>query len=287
MKIAVVTLPLHTNYGGLLQTFALKSYLESLGHEVTVLDPKDKMPLPKWWKASFIYAKRALQRMAKGPAGPEVFREIRFRREYPYISAETQKFIDAYISPRVIRSYHDIQEGDYDAFVVGSDQVWRPRYFGRIEDAFLAFAKDWDVVRLSYAASFGTDSLEYEYFQVEECAGLLERFDGVSVREDAGVQMCQEWFDCDRAVQVVDPVLPFIRLWLFLQRPIRQWVRSFHIFWIRRRRNVRFLTSWCVFQGCRFTMCLLVRKICQGLYRSASCLRLKIGLPLLRMRNMW
>ena len=207
MKIAVVTLPLHTNYGGLLQTFALKSYLESLGHEVTVLDPKDKMPLPKWWKASFIYAKRALQRMAKGPAGPEVFREIRFRREYPYISAETQKFIDAYISPRVIRSYHDIQEGDYDAFVVGSDQVWRPRYFGRIEDAFLAFAKDWDVVRLSYAASFGTDSLEYEYFQVEECAGLLERFDGVSVREDAGVQMCQEWFDCDRAVQVVDPVL--------------------------------------------------------------------------------
>ena len=58
MKIAIVTLPLHTNYGGILQAYALKLYLEHLGHEVTVLDMKDKMPLPKWWKAPFVYARR-------------------------------------------------------------------------------------------------------------------------------------------------------------------------------------------------------------------------------------
>ena len=31
MKIAIVTLPLHTNYGGLLQAFALKSCLQEMG----------------------------------------------------------------------------------------------------------------------------------------------------------------------------------------------------------------------------------------------------------------
>ena len=41
MRIAVVTLPLHTNYGGLLQAFALKNVLEGMGHSVTVLDLKD------------------------------------------------------------------------------------------------------------------------------------------------------------------------------------------------------------------------------------------------------
>lgn len=207
MRIAVITLPLHTNYGGILQAYALKTYLESMGHEVTVLDRKDKMPLPKWWKAPFIYAKRGLARLVKGPEAPEVFRELRYRREYPVLSANTGKFIDRYVSPRLLNWYDDVKEGEYDAFVVGSDQVWRPLYFGKIDDAFLAFTKDWDVIRVSYAASFGTDKLEYEYMQLEECSALLERFDAVSVREDAGVAMCGEWFDCDRAVQVVDPVM--------------------------------------------------------------------------------
>ena len=59
MRIAIVTLPLHTNYGGLLQAYALKTVLESMGHEATVLDRKVKMPLPPCLKAPFIYAKRA------------------------------------------------------------------------------------------------------------------------------------------------------------------------------------------------------------------------------------
>ena len=202
-----MTLPLHTNYGGILQAYALKTYLESMGHQATVLDRKVKMPLPALWKAPFVYAKRALQRMTKGTAGPEVFREIRFRREFPAVSANTQRFVDELIAPRVIKRFKDVREDEYDAFIVGSDQVWRPRYFGRIEDAFLDFARDWDVQRVAYAASFGTDQLEYEYMQVQECASLLEKFNGVSVREDVGVQMCQEWFDCETAVQVLDPVM--------------------------------------------------------------------------------
>ena len=38
MKIAILTLPLHTNYGGLLQAYALQSALERMGYEVSVLD---------------------------------------------------------------------------------------------------------------------------------------------------------------------------------------------------------------------------------------------------------
>ena len=51
MKVAIVTLPLHTNYGGLLQAYALKACLEQLGHVATVLDLEDKMPGPKPFKA--------------------------------------------------------------------------------------------------------------------------------------------------------------------------------------------------------------------------------------------
>lgn len=207
MKVGVVTLPLHTNYGGILQAYALKSAIESLGHEVTVFDKNDKIWFPPLWKAPFMYTKRALLRALKGSKGPEVFREFRLKREYPIVSSKLSPFITKELAPRMLDDYSQIKEGEYEAFVVGSDQVWRPSNFEPVQDAFLRFAKGWDVRRVSYAASFGTSELEYEYFLLEECSSLLDTFDAVSVREDSGVQLCDEWFDCDKAVHVLDPVM--------------------------------------------------------------------------------
>ncbi len=198
MKTAIITLPLHTNYGGILQAFALKRTLEGMGHEVTVLDLKDKMPVPKGLKAPFVYLGRFLK-------GREVFREKRYARELPVLSANVSRFVWKYVNPLLIDSYTDVD--DYEAFVVGSDQVWRPLYFRPIEDAFLRFAKGRDVRRVAYAASFGTDRLEYEYMQIEECSELLRKFDGVSVREDSAVRQCEEWFEYEGAVHVLDPVM--------------------------------------------------------------------------------
>lgn len=207
MKVAIVTLPLHTNYGGLLQAYALKETLSQLGHEVTVLDREEKMPAPSGVKAPLVYARRMIMRMMNGGAGMEVFREKRFKEELPVVSANTAAFVDRYINPRVIRSFSQIQQGEYDAYVVGSDQVWRPRYFPGVQDAFLAFTKNWDVKRVAYAASFGTSELEYESELLRRCVGLLGKFDAVSVREESGVRMCSEWFEREDAVHVLDPVM--------------------------------------------------------------------------------
>ena len=207
MRVAIITLPLHTNYGGILQAYSLKTVLESQGHCVSVIDLKDKMPAPKGFKAPFVYVGRILKKFLKGNSGPEVFREKRYARELPILSSNTDVFVQKHISPRMVKSYADIKSDEYDAFVVGSDQVWRPRYFHPLEDAFLAFTKGWDVRRVAYAASFGTDQLEYEYVHLATCSELLEKFDGVSVREDSAVRQCEEWFDCDRAVHVLDPVM--------------------------------------------------------------------------------
>ena len=34
MRICILTQPLHTNYGGLLQAYALQAILKQMGHEV-------------------------------------------------------------------------------------------------------------------------------------------------------------------------------------------------------------------------------------------------------------
>ncbi|OQA52646.1 MAG: hypothetical protein BWY44_00534 [Candidatus Omnitrophica bacterium ADurb.Bin292] len=38
MKIAILTQPLHTNYGGLIQAYALQLTLKRMGHEVFTVD---------------------------------------------------------------------------------------------------------------------------------------------------------------------------------------------------------------------------------------------------------
>src|SRR5690606_25556518 len=43
MKVGVLTQPLHNNYGGLLQAYALKEVLSSMGHEVVVINRRKKI----------------------------------------------------------------------------------------------------------------------------------------------------------------------------------------------------------------------------------------------------
>jgi len=91
--------------------------------------------------------------------------------------------------------------------VVGSDQVWRPKYSPYIPNFFLDFLSAGDKAkRIAYAASFGVDTLEYSPDQLAVCAPLARRFDAISVREDTAVQLCREHFGVE-ATHVLDPTL--------------------------------------------------------------------------------
>lgn len=200
MKIGILTLPLHTNYGGILQAYALQTVLERIGHEVVVIDTPNVKSAP----SLFTLAKRLVKRLLGYRVG--VFSEWKHNRVYPIISQHTQPFVDKYIHRRVVNSPNELRANEFDAIIVGSDQVWRPKYYGKIEDAYLAFAKGWHIKRIAYAASFGTDDWEYTPEQTKTCGELLRMFDAVSVREASGVQLCKEHFGVE-AQHVLDPTM--------------------------------------------------------------------------------
>lgn len=204
MKIGIVTLPLHANYGGILQVYALQTVLERMGHRVALIDRT------LYWGAgpvrrTLVYANRLLK-MALGKK-IDFFRERkadelrRIPRQY------TDIFIRKHIRRRSVVLYSQVRRRDYDALVVGSDQVWRPLYFeNTIGNAFLAFAEGWKIGRIAYAASFGTDTWEYTPEETEECSRLAKSFDAVSVREESGIALCRKYLGVD-AVQTLDPTL--------------------------------------------------------------------------------
>lgn len=205
MKIGILTLPLHTNYGGILQAYALQTVLERMGHEVVVIDTHDIRPNPPFHVLLKRFIKKILGRKIR------VFEEHRYNAMFPIISQYTQPFIEEYIHRRVVNSLFDLQNTDFDALVVGSDQIWRPMYFTSlfntsIKNAYLDFACKWNIKRIAYAASFGTDNWEYSIKQTKICGELLRLFDYVSVRERSGIQLCRNNFNVD-AIHVLDPTM--------------------------------------------------------------------------------
>lgn len=208
MRIGILTLPLHTNYGGILQAYALQTVLERMGHEVVVFDkilPEPSLPL---WKCPFVYSKRLVNKLL-GRKDNIVFLEQYVSKIKPIIQQNTNKFIKIYIHRVSFKTFAKIPDADtFNAIIVGSDQVWRPIYFGEdhIDDAFLAFARGWNIKRIAYAASFGVDKWEYSPVQTETCKSLLHNFDAISVREESGVKLCREFFECV-AQLVLDPTM--------------------------------------------------------------------------------
>lgn len=207
MKIAIITLPLLTNYGGLLQAYALQEVLRRLGHEVETLQIPYKKKL-SIKRLPFVIAKRFFKKYILRKPHSLIFEE-HWWNQYgiPTMSLHTKRFLNTYIKIRYIHKINDISPTDYKAFIVGSDQIFRPIYFNLpIQTAYLNFTKGWDVKRISYAASFGTDKWEYTPKQTKECAQLAKQFDFISVREASSVTICKEKLGVNASF-VLDPTM--------------------------------------------------------------------------------
>ncbi|WP_368043549.1 polysaccharide pyruvyl transferase family protein [uncultured Alistipes sp.] len=210
MKIALLTLPLNSNYGGVLQAFALKSHLTRLGHEVWLIDNRKRLK-----PVSNAFLKTVLRRAVESLFHPkEIFAEMNTLLTQDYKKSEIEKFIYRRLTPKTqpvfdAADYAELAASGngFDLYIVGSDQVWRPRYAGDPEFYFFSFLEGSGARRISYAASFGAADCEYTREQRMRCGELLAGFEGVSVREDTAVGQCREYFGCDRAVHVLDPAM--------------------------------------------------------------------------------
>lgn len=214
MKIAILTHPLWTNYGGILQAYALQTYLTRMGHNVVVINRE-------YWDYPSI--KLFLLRL-----GITIKNFIRVyllkRRQYTImnpISAhyhniwsgyDVQPFVKEYIcqsrelrNSKSLRRY--LKHHKFDCFIVGSDQVWRPSYVANVTDYFLKEVPlGSPALKVAYAASFGTDRWEFTPDLTQECAYLLKQFNGVSVREKSGVRLCKEFLGTE-VEHVLDPTM--------------------------------------------------------------------------------
>ena len=213
MKVGILTQPLTNNYGGLLQAYALQTILERMGHEVVILNRP--MPfVPDVANDAFLSSVlRALKNCVKFIMRKPLTKVYHELLPHQHIVANrlTEIFIVTYhhkspdFSSTEALAAYCCKQG-IGASVVGSDQCWRPMYSPCLPNYYLDFAKDCNVKRISYAASFGVDYWEYSIDETRLCAMLAQKFDAVSVREESGIALCKDYLGID-AVHVLDPTM--------------------------------------------------------------------------------
>lgn len=194
MKIGILTHPLGTNYGGLLQAYALQFVLREMGHDPWIIRRDMDVPF-----------KKKIHHFIKNILLAITMKRVNIDK------SRINEFINR-ISPKTrrIKTSRDLKrltnKMRFEAYIVGSDQVWRPKYVKPIYNFFLDFSTSQNVKRVSYAASFGVDYWEFSETETMVCKKLIRRFNAVSVRESSGVELCRKKLDFG-SICVLDPTM--------------------------------------------------------------------------------
>lgn len=201
-------MPLVSNYGGILQNYALQVVLQRLGHNPVTLR------FPSMYQNRSVissiqlylnllgryYIKRILRRNAVRPLSPSKWKKN---------TASFESFINKYINCSEYVQNISVEicnQYEIDALIVGSDQIWRPEVPFVIERYFCRFASNSNIPRVSYAASLALDRWTFQPNQTSEIRNLLTHFSHVSVREQSGISLLKENVNCE-AEWVVDPTM--------------------------------------------------------------------------------
>lgn len=210
-----MTLPLSSNYGGILQCYALQTVLERMGHEVVVLD-----------RASAAPSAGLLIRRCGSVLKCLVRRYILGQKNIAILSPWSQTYLidksrldDCSVLLKFVRKHINItrplrsseallkrvKRQKLDCLIVGSDQVWRECYSPFLTDCFAGFLpEDAKMLKITYGASFGTSENPISEQMLETCKRLSSRFDAISVREKSAVGLVEQYFG-KHAELVLDP----------------------------------------------------------------------------------
>lgn len=198
----------HTNYGTSLVGYALVKKLQMLGYDVEVINYVKRL--------SFLEKVEWMVNAWRCGMGKDILGRFKGVNDLKKNASYAQNIkvrtdaVEAYKERKFIPLFKDyvgyeaLHKGskNYEAVVVGSDQVWTPlslptKFFN------LLFVDD-SVRKVAYASSFGVSSIPK--FQQEATGAFLDRFHAIGVREQSGKKIVDS-LSHKTATVVADPTM--------------------------------------------------------------------------------
>lgn len=203
-KIAIITGYNIKNYGSALQAFANQKILDNMGVENECINYVKKKDFKQFIR---IFNIPLVKTKIKG------LKKKIYAKKYPETLGKNfeirNKIFDEFVEKnfRISKKYYGYEElkngiKDYNAVLLGSDQVWNPLNFGS-HYYTLEFVPN-NIPKITYAPSFGVSKIPSS--QKKATINYLNRIEYMSVREKKGQEIIKEL--TGRNVQIVlDPTL--------------------------------------------------------------------------------
>lgn len=220
-KIGIITFCNCMNYGAELQAYALQKKLNMLGADAEVIyieKEKDVLQHSSNAIKNAIVKRYQMYGLFKGSI--ENFKLIKNKladrlaqKKNTEKILNKKKIFDSFFEQyiRHTERYYTLAElrngnikFDYDVIVAGSDQIWNYLQTKYLDVFFLMFVKDCNIRKVSYAASFSVDKIPDDMYPIYK--EYLSNMDGISVREDVGVEIAKSIVDTS-VFHVLDPSL--------------------------------------------------------------------------------
>ena len=177
-KIGIITYHWATNYGAVLQCYALQEALKELGYEVQIINYKPTKFDNNLWH--FILYRKFLRISEYLKDRKKEQKLSKFRNTHLILTKR-------YTSVSQLQTEHM----DYDILITGSDQILNPWFLEYGENGgssayYLDFGGN-DIKRIAYAASFGIT--HYPERLITKCTNFINKFDLLSSREISGIEI--------------------------------------------------------------------------------------------------
>lgn len=213
MRIGILTLHSNYNFGAALQSYALHSFLSSLGHDVEILNYRPKYlatPYPR------------LMLNVRHPLASinyNLFRYSHNVRKYKKFA----QFESCIKLTKIAETSDELNSvaRDFDLIVFGSDQIWC-NLFNQKESLWYGALGGSNTIKLSYAASAGDANFSKE--ELGKIVPLLNTFRAISVREKKLFDLLRPLIDSNIPMTcTIDPSLMVNpEMWEKWYKPIRK-----------------------------------------------------------------
>lgn len=196
-KIGILTMHSVVHHGSVLQAYATQELIRQLGHDAELIDYK----YPNDWhyangyphlKGKITWKTKIASTLGLRPQYRRAHKIRKFMRRYYNLS-------NHYLSPESLLS----NPPHYDIYIVGSDQVWNPRFMQGDTIFLLAFTPETSK-RISLSSSFACKILPDE--KKDSYRKELSKFHSISVREKQGTEIIRDLLGKEVKV-TLDPTL--------------------------------------------------------------------------------
>lgn len=192
-NIGIVTFHKSPNYGAVLQSFALETFLNDVGYDARVINFK-KTVVPKKRNSLKTKIKLFVRNILYFD------RFIGYKKRCLKIKKFRNRHFKFTKEKYTINNLEPLNE-QFDYFVTGSDQVFNLSF--KYTDYYLLNFVSNSKKKISYAASFGYSKVPECY--LDESKKLLTTFNKISVRETSGVEIVKKQLNRNECELVLDP----------------------------------------------------------------------------------